>query len=106
MKDARILIVDDNKISMLGYQKDILGMEPLSSRLGAFGWQAEEIDGHDIEQLCRVFEKTTSSSSDSPTAIVAKTIKGKGVRQLEGDPLCHVKSLSAEQIDVLLKEYE
>ncbi len=101
-----VLIIDDNKISMLGYQNDILGMEPLAPRFGAFGWQAEEVDGHNIEQLCRTFKKITAGTNNSPIAIVAQTIKGKGAPQLEGDPLCHVKSLNAAQIDVLLKGFE
>jgi len=100
------LIIDDNEISMLGYQRDILGLSPLATKFDAFGWESVDVDGHSIEQLCRVFKELEAETSDKPKVIVARTVKGKGVPLLEGDPLCHVKSLSPDQINVLLKEYE
>ena len=100
------LIIDDNEISMLGYQRDILGLSPLATKFDAFGWESVDVDGHSIEQLCRVFKELEAETSDKPRVIVARTVKGKGVPLLEGDPLCHVKSLSPDQINVLLKEYE
>jgi len=101
-----ILIVDNNKMSMLGYQKDILGLEPLDDKFRAFGWEAERANGHDILQLHKTLSALKNHSSDKPKVLIADTCKGKGVQALEGDPLCHVKSLNADEIDSILGSFE
>jgi len=101
-----ILIVDNNKMSMLGYQKEILGLEPLEEKFNAFGWKTQTVDGHNVEQLYAALYDLKNDDNSQPKVLVANTHKGKGVPQLEGDPLCHVKSLSAEQIDNILQEWK
>ena len=100
--DNLVLIVDNNKMSMLGYQKDILGLEPLEKKFEAFGWRADAVDGHDLHQLHRIIDMTTHRQDVRPSVLVAHTKKGRGVPQLEADELCHIKSLNAEDIDTLL----
>ncbi len=100
------LIVDNNKISMLDFQKNILGLEPLEDKFKVFGWQAEITDGHNIEQLYSSLKKLTSVKNGLPGVLIANTLKGKGVTILESDPLCHVKSLKADEIDKILENYE
>lgn len=102
--DNLILIVDNNKISMLGYQKNILGLEPLEDKFEAFGWQAETVDGHDIKQLCTALSGFKKESDNKPKVLIANTRKGMGVKLLEGDPLCHVKSLTSDEINNILEE--
>lgn len=97
-----ILIVDNNKMSMLGYQKSILGLEPLEEKFNAFGWKAENVNGHDVEQLYIALNELKKDSANQPTVLIANTRKGKGIPQLEGDPLCHVKSLKANEVDAIL----
>jgi len=97
-----ILIVDDNKISMLDYQKNILGLEPLEEKFAVFGWKAKTVDGHNIEQLYSSLSDLKTSRDNRPKVLIANTCKGKGIRQLEGNPLCHVRSLTAEEIDDIL----
>lgn len=101
-----ILIVDNNKMSMLGYQKDILGLEPLEDKFNAFGWKAETVDGHDIEQLYIALNNLKNDSHSQPKVLIANTRKGKGIPKLENDPLCHVKGLSADEIDRMLEEWK
>lgn len=101
-----ILIVDDNKISMLDYQRNILGLEPLEEKFAAFGWEVKTVDGHDIEQLYSSLSSLKTSKDNKPKVLIANTCKGKGIQQLEGDRLCHVKSLTAEEIDNILENCE
>jgi len=101
--DNLILIVDNNKISMLGYQKNILGLEPLEDKFEAFGWEVKTVDGHNIEQLCSSLSSLKTSRDNKPKVLIANTLKGKGIRQLEGDHLCHVKSLTSDEIDNILE---
>jgi transketolase len=101
--DNLLLIVDDNKMSMLGYQKDILGLEPLAAKFEAFGWMCRTANGHDIEQLLTNLEYLKANRGSRPKVLIADTQKGKGVPTLEADPLCHVKSLSANEIDAALQ---
>ena len=101
-----ILIVDNNKMSMLGYQENILGLEPLDDKFRAFAWEAERADGHNILQLHKMLNDLRNCDSDKPKVLIADTLKGKGVKVLEDDPLCHVKSLRADVIDSILESFE
>lgn len=98
-----ILIVDNNKISMLDYQKNILGLEPLEDKFKSFGWQTETVDGHNIQQLYTALGDFKKNSGTNPKVLIANTRKGMGVEGLEGDPLCHVKSLRHDEIDGILE---
>jgi transketolase len=100
--DNLTLIVDSNKISMLNYCDKIVSHGSLKDKFTAFGWASEECDGHDIEQLHYLLTKPPSPGR--PRVIIANTIKGHGVPELEGDHLSHVKSLSSERVDELLGE--
>ena len=98
-----LLIVDNNKMSMLGYQKDILNLEPLEEKFSAFGWKTLNVDGHNIEQVHKTLSTLKTNPSDQPKILIADTRKGKGVSTLENDPLCHVKSLKPDEIDNILE---
>lgn len=101
-----ILIVDDNKRSMLGYQKQILGLEPLAEKFEAFKWSAKTVDGHDVKQLHKALNSFKNAQNDKPKVLIADTVKGKGIPLLEKDPICHAKTMSAEQIDTILEGRE
>lgn len=98
------LIIDNNKISMLGYQKDILGIEPFEGKFDAFNWRTAVVDGHSIEDLLTILNEFKDVVDERPSVLVANTIKGKGVARLEGHPLSHILSLSAVEVDSLLEE--
>lgn len=97
-----ILIVDNNKISMLGFQKDILGLEPLGEKFDAFGWRVETVNGHNMEQLYIALGNFKKDGNKQPKVLIADTCKGKGIPQLEGNPLCHVRSLKVNEVDDIL----
>jgi transketolase len=101
--DNLILIIDDNGRSMMGYQKDIMGLDPLVEKLRAFRWLAEEVDGHDVHAIQAVLSRMKPLRDGRPKAVIARTIKGHGVPELENDPLAHIRVLSPQTIDALLE---
>ncbi|MGI8775260.1 MAG: transketolase [Actinomycetota bacterium] len=80
--DNLTLIVDHNGYQQTGAVDDIQPLDPLTGKLEAFGWAATAIDGHSIEQVSEAFDWARDISG-RPQAIVARTIKGKGVALLE-----------------------
>jgi transketolase len=73
------LIVDRNKFGILGATEDLLKLESLVDKFEAFGFDTLEIDGHDFDNL----RTSLTHKSNKPVAIIAKTIKGKGVSYME-----------------------
>lgn len=96
------LIVDDNSISMLDYTDKIVGHGDLAGRFAAFGWHAEEVDGHDVIAVRKRLAALKESHLGKPKVLVAKTKKGHGVPKLEGEPLCHIINPKPELLDQLL----
>ncbi len=97
------LIVDYNKIQSLGDVKDICDLSPLADKFRAFNWNVIEIDGHncvEIEKAIDSFKK----ECEKPTAIIANTIKGKGVSYMEGKLLWHYRNPNDEQLKQALEE--
>lgn len=93
-----ILIIDNNKISMLDYCKNIIDLEPLAEKFQTFKWIVSVADGHNVEEVYNSLNELKNSKSNYPKVLIANTIKGKGVPQLESDVLCHIKSLKEEEI--------
>lgn len=92
------LIVDYNGIAMLDRCRNIIEFEPLDRKLREFQWDVVTVDGHDIGAVHEALAACRQSRSGRPQAIVARTVKGKGVPSLERDVLCHIKTLNAQQI--------
>lgn len=82
-----IAIIDRNMLQIDGNTEDVMSLEKLFDKLSAFGWNVIEIDGHNIAEIYNAYE--SAKSSDKPTVIVAKTIKGKGVSFMENNPGWH-----------------
>lgn len=78
--------------------------EFLQAKWEAFGWETREVDGHDLPTLIHTFEKLHRSKTDKPTALIAKTIKGKGVSFLEGHGKWHHKIPSSDELNQIRKE--
>ena len=97
-----VLIVDDNTRCMMGYTQEVVGLAPLAGKFRAFGWWAEEADGHDVEALCAGIGRAMEASFDGPRVLIAHTVKGKGAPTLESDPLCHIRTLSPAIIEKLV----
>jgi transketolase len=100
-----ILIIDNNKISMLDYCRNIIDLTPLQKKFQTFKWKVKIVDGHNIEKVFNSLKTLKGEKNDYPKVLIANTIKGKGVLQLENDPLCHIKSLREDEIIKILKDY-
>lgn len=98
------LIVDDNRISMLGYTDDIVSHGSLSDRLTSFGWECLEVDGHDVMAVQAALQQMKTTCAAKPKALIAKTLKGRGVPGLENAPLSHIMNPKPELIDTLLEQ--
>ena len=92
--DNLAVIVDDNRRCMLNDTARVLGLAPLADKFRAFGWSAEEADGHDVGVLSAAIGRALAPGVAAPRVVVAQTIKGKGVPFLEADPLCHIRALT------------
>jgi transketolase len=87
------LIVDRNHVQLDGPGDEIMPMGDLAGKIRAFGWNALECDGHDPAELLSAFD-VARAHADGPTAIVARTVKGKGVSFMEGQAAWHGKPIS------------
>ena len=83
--DNLTCIVDHNGFQQTGAVADIQPLDPLTQKYEAFGWAAREIDGHSLDEVSDAFDWARGVKG-KPQAIVARTVKGKGVSLLEADP--------------------
>jgi len=83
-------VVDRNVIQISGSTEDVMPLEPLREKYEAFGWNVILVDGHDVEMFCDAIEQA-NSEKDMPTVIIAHTIPGKGVKEIEGKYEWHGK---------------
>lgn len=95
-------IVDVNRLGQRGPTQLGWDTEAYAHRIEAFGWDVMAIDGHDLEQIDEAYAR--ARESDRPTAIVARTVKGKGVSYMEGRPEWHGKAPSGELLEQALRE--
>ena len=101
--DNLTVIVDHNKIQNDGWCKDIMNIEPLADKWAAFGWNTLEINGHDFTQILDAL-RLVRTTTGQPSAIIAHTIKGKGVSFMENNPDFHGKAATLEQLETALQE--
>ncbi len=93
-------IIDRNYVQIDGKTKNVMDPEPLKEKWQAFGWNVYETDGNSIKELVDCFEKI---SYDKPSLIIAKTIMGKGVPEIENDYTWHGKAPNNEESKRFLK---
>lgn len=101
--DGLTAIIDSNKLESLGPVSDILSIEPLGDRLRSFGWEVAEIDGHNMEEIVAALEAVPFKPG-KPSAIVAHTLKGKGVSFMENAPMWHLRGPNQEEARVAYSE--
>jgi transketolase len=87
-------IVDRNGLQIDGSTEKVMRLEPLKKKWEAFGWHVEEVDGHNIAALAAVLN---NPHSQKPTMLLAQTIMGKGVPEIEDDYRWHGKAPDAEE---------
>ena len=103
--DNLTIIIDYNKYISLGTINSIMNIDPLKKRFESFGWAVNEIDGHNMGEIVSSLEKIPYNK-DKPSAIIANTIKGKGVSFMENVPMWHFRAPSPEEAILARKELE
>lgn len=102
--DNLVAIVDQNGYQQTGATSEVLDLKPLPPKWEAFGWAAQEIDGHNLQEVVAAFEKAKQTKG-KPSAIVARTVKGYPIQKLLAkDPNHHGKPLTAEEAEKALAE--
>ena len=96
------LMVDNNSIAMLGFTDEIVSHGSLIEKFKAFGWETTEINGHDINTVQETLSTFKSIRNSKPKAIIAKTLKGRGVPGLENQPLSHIINPKIETLNAIL----
>jgi len=94
--DTLTVIVDRNRLQAMGPTEERMGLEPLAAKWQAFGWETREIDGHDMGEICQALD-WANAVKGRPAAIVAHTVKGKGVPFMEGQPGFHNAMITEQQ---------
>ena len=100
--DNLIAIIDRNRLQIDGCTEDIKPLDNLADKLKAFNWNVMEIDGHNIAQIYDTIER--AKLSDSPSVIIADTIKGKGVSFMENNAVWHGKAPGKEDFEKAMIE--
>lgn len=100
------LIVDYNRWQATGRSQEIMALEPLADKWRAFGWQTEEVDGHDVDRLQQLWNDQANHrpASGTPTAIIAHTIKGRGFSFMEDDNNWHYRIPNQDELARALAE--
>lgn len=99
------VIVDHNRMQSYDWVEKVLPLEPLAAKWESFGFAVREVDGHDPAALQEALR--APPAKDEPTALVCKTVKGKGVSDAENNPTWHHKAkIAPEDVARLRKELE
>ncbi len=101
--ESLTIIVDYNKWQATGKSNEIFKLEPLIDKWESFGWHVNEIDGHNFNEISEAF-RDAKSNNIKPSAIVAHTIKGKGISFMEDDNNWHYRTPNDKELENALKE--
>jgi transketolase len=98
-----IAIIDCNGIMSKGRLSEYLGVEPLVDKWTAFGWHAVTVEGHDIDAVARRLDEARDGEGDRPIALLARTVKGKGLAGFEDSIRWHTHAPDPKTADELLR---
>lgn len=99
-----IVIIDENGFQAMGRTDEVMNMGSIKNKFLAFGFDAIEIDGHDETAIDHAYNEMKYRHNDKPKAIVARTIKGKGVSFMENDNIWHYTRLTADSYERAVQE--
>ena len=102
--DNLVAVVDRNCLQIDGNTADVCDPGDIAQKLAAFGWAVRETDGHDIPALVEALSAAKADRGGKPHAIVARTVKGKGVSFMENQAGWHGKAPNAEQTQIALAD--
>jgi len=103
--DNLCVIVDNNNLQIDGKVSDVMSVYPIDEKFKSFGFETINVDGHNIPELIKAFEQAKKTKG-KPTAIIANTIKGKGVSFMENEAGWHGKAPDEEQYMQAMQELE
>lgn len=95
--------VDYNKQQIDGFTIDVMDMKDIAAKFSQFGWFAQNINGHDVVEIYEAINKA-NAYTEGPSVIVLNTVKGKGVSIWEENLNNHNVPITAEQLDIAIKE--
>ncbi|MBI2654636.1 transketolase [Candidatus Woesearchaeota archaeon] len=104
--DNLIAVLDKNQVQQTGKTKDIMDIGDAAAKWKAFGWNAVEINGHDMEQIVKALDRASKMKNKKPTMIISNTIKGKGVSFMELNHKFHGKAPNEEEFKKALMEID
>lgn len=101
--DNLCLIIDNNNLQIDGNVDKVMNIYPLDEKFRSFGFEVIQVDGHNIAELINAFEQAKKVKG-KPTAIIANTIKGKGVSFMENQAGWHGKAPNQEEYEQAMQE--
>lgn len=101
--DNLTLFVDCNGLQIDGKVEDVMNVEPVSDKFQAFGWKALNVDGHDVAAIDKAVEEAKGTKK-SPTVIVCRTVKGKGVSFMENQAGWHGAAPDDRQFQIAMED--
>lgn len=101
--DNLCVIVDNNNLQIDGKVNEVMGVYPIDEKFESFGFEVINIDGHDMKQIIQALDKAKEIKG-KPVAIIAKTIKGKGVSFMENVADWHGKAPKEEEYKIAIQE--
>lgn len=103
--DNLVVIVDNNNLQIDGSIEDVCSPYPIDEKFEAFNFHVINIDGNDFDQIRAAF-KEARETKGMPTAIIAKTVKGKGVSFMENNAGWHGKAPNDEEYEIAMADLE
>ena len=103
--DNLVAIIDNNGLQIDGKNEDVMSLGDIAAKFQAFGFAVFNVDGHDIESLLQVFQQAREIKGQ-PVAIIAKTVKGKGISFMENQVGWHGTPLKDEDFAKAKAELE
>jgi transketolase len=101
--DTLTVIIDFNQWQATGRSCEVMALAPLREKWAAFGWRAIEVNGHDLDELTGALRQADNGSG-KPLAIIAHTVKGKGISFMEDDNNWHYRVPTAEEVAAAHRE--
>jgi transketolase len=103
--DNFVAIIDNNGLQIDGKVEDVCSVYPIDKKFEAFNFEAINVDGHNFDELRAAFQKARETKG-KPTAIIMKTVKGKGVSFMENNAGWHGKAPNDEEYQIAMADLE
>jgi transketolase len=102
--DNLVVIVDENRFQAMGTTEEVMSLGDLDAKFGAFGFDTRSVDGHDERALDKTLSELTGMRNGRPKAIVAATVKGRGISFMENNNVWHYTRLTQQTYDAAMAE--